>query len=127
MVQMLLNSAHLPITSKGRQGINTCERGLMQAQAPRQAPKCSFRQKMKMMMMSAVRGRARWSNQLPIFDEFISDLGPADIHRWPQVKTAFVCVSLITRLRGYVTALNHPVPGPAVTGAFILLANLGLN
>lgn len=55
MVQMLLNSAYLPITGVGGQGINTCEWGLMQAQAPRQAPKCSFRQKVKMMMMSAVK------------------------------------------------------------------------
>lgn len=61
MVQMLLNSARLPITGKGGQGINTCEWGLMQAQAPRQAPKCSFRQKVKMMMISAVK---RWGKMV---------------------------------------------------------------
>lgn len=38
MVQMQLNSAHLPIIGKGGQGKNICKWGLIQDQAPRQAP-----------------------------------------------------------------------------------------
>ena len=37
-----------------------------------------------------VRGRAQWPNQLPTFDEFILDLGPAGIHPWPQIRTPLV-------------------------------------
>ena len=58
MVQMQLNSAHLPIIGNGGQGKNICKWGLIQDQAPRQAPGCSFRQKeeeenMKMLVLNA--------------------------------------------------------------------------
>ena len=35
---MQLNSAHLPMIGKGGQGTNICKWGLIQDQAPRQAP-----------------------------------------------------------------------------------------
>ena len=84
---MQLNSAHLPMIGKGGQGTNICKWGLIQDQAPRQAPGCSFSQKKK---KRKVRGRAQWSNQLPNFEVFISDLGPAGIHPWLSLKHFFL-------------------------------------
>lgn len=78
---MQLTPAYLPITGKGGQGTSQY---LGVGTSTESGAKASPYPKWSCWWLSMVERQVGWSDQLPAYDKFVSELGFADILRSPR-------------------------------------------